>query len=142
VTTTSRRRQQHCPQSRRPACFVARLGVVVVVVVVVVVDCSTSSSPLAQALTMSCFFFNNQEVDDLFRKKYPRWRLNRNWEVLTNIQSDIANNELEITDPATDPLAEFAQKQAARCLLEFTLDQEYHRKPLLQQAKKENAQIK
>jgi hypothetical protein len=67
-------------------------------------------------------------------KHNPRWRLNRNWEVLNNIQNDIATNELEITDPNTDKLAEFAQKQAARCLMEFTLDQEYHRKPLLQQA--------
>jgi Reverse transcriptase (RNA-dependent DNA polymerase) len=62
----------------------------------------------------------------------PRWRLNRNWEVLFNIQNDIAANVLEVIDPADDSLAELAQRTAAKALLTFSLEPEYHRRSLLQ----------
>jgi hypothetical protein len=64
----------------------------------------------------------------------PRWRLNRNWEILSNIQNDIASNELEMIDPAEDTFGEYAHKAATRGLLEFSVGQEYYRRAMIQPA--------
>jgi hypothetical protein len=66
------------------------------------------------------------------KRHNPRWRLNRNWEVLSNIQNDIADNLLKIINQSEDPFGEYSQRAAAKCLLEYEASPEYQQRPLLQ----------
>jgi hypothetical protein len=62
----------------------------------------------------------------------PRWRLNRNWEILWSIRQDIANNGLGMVDPSEDQIGEIAVKAAEISVIEYLATREVSRKPLVQ----------